>query len=174
MVDARLPERYLSDRRILRLTDSERSSLFIATLWAVSNRTDGRIERADLDLIPMFRSAAVNTLVIHGLWLPDGEDAWTIADYSRDQTTRHEFEVLENNRRRERTKKARQRARQSVPGDVPPGQSPGTAQEGQARQEGQEGRDIDPGTGEVHEWATRTPGEPTTWVENDNGGWSAA
>ncbi|MGN7968163.1 hypothetical protein [Microbacterium sp. 22296] len=177
MADARIPERYLVDRRIMRLTDAERSSLFLATLWSVSNRTDGRIERGDLAIIPMFRQEAVHTLVVHGLWVEDGPDAWSIADYERDQTTRDEFERLENARRKDREKKARQRAQQRVPGDAPGGQSPGTAQDrqGKARQ-GQEGKDIaggvDEETGEVIGWVTRKPGEPEEWVETAPGEWA--
>jgi hypothetical protein len=167
MVDARLPERYLADRRIMRLSDAERSSLFLATLWSVSNRTDGRIERGDLGIIPLFRQEAVHTLVVHGLWVEAGADAWVIADFARDQTTRDELEVLDNARRRDRDKKRRQRAeRNGVPGDVPGGLSPGTAQarQGQARQ-GQEGQDLgesyDPGTGEISDWPARVPGNPS-------------
>ncbi|GLJ79020.1 hypothetical protein [Microbacterium imperiale] len=164
MADARIPERYLVDRRIMRLSDAERSSLFLATLWSVSNRTDGRIERGDLAIIPMFREAAVHTLVVQGLWVEDGPDAWVIVDYERDQTSRSQFEVMENTRRREREKKQRQRLKQGVPGDSPGGQSRGTSQDrqGQARQ-GEEGQEIaegvDVGTGEVHEWPVRVPGE---------------
>jgi hypothetical protein len=173
MVDARIPERYLSDRRILRLTDAERSSLWVATLWSVSNRTDGRIERADVDLIPMFRSESINTFVIHGLWESDGDDAWVMVDYARDQTTRDELEVLENARRRERAKKQRQRARKDdVPGDVPGGLSPGTAQDRQGRKEGQEGQEysgsVNTATGVIADWPTRLPGEP---VMNDEEPW---
>lgn len=164
MADARIPERYLVDRRIMRLSDAERSSLFLATLWSVSNRTDGRIERGDLGIIPMFRAEVVHALVVHGLLVEDGEDAWVIADYQRDQTSRTEFEVLENARRREREKKRRQRSQKdSVPGDVPGGLSRGTAQDrqGQARQ-GQEGQEIAEGvdlsTGVVTEWETVPPG----------------
>lgn len=159
VVDARLPERYLNDRRILRLTGDERSSLFMATLWSVTNRTDGRIERSDLAIIQTFRAEHVNALVLHGLWVEAGDDAWMIVDYERDQTSRDEFERLENARRKDREKKARQRAQQRVPGDVPPGQSPGTAQvrTGQART----GKDLgaDQRTGElVSSWPTVTPG----------------
>lgn len=179
MADARIPERYLVDRRIMRLTDAERSSLFLATLWSVSNRTDGRIERGDLPIIPMFREEVVHTLVVHGLWVEDGPDAWMIADYQRDQTTRSQFEVLDNNRRRERDKKRRQRSKkeEEVPGDVPGGLSRGTlqARQGQARQ-GQEGQEIaegvDPNTGEISSWATRKPGDPEQWVETAPGEWA--
>lgn len=172
MVDARIPERYLTDRQILRLSDAERSSLFMATVWSVSNRTDGRIERDDLALIPTFKESTIVKLVQAGLLLPEGADAWIIGDYSRTQTTRTEFEILDNARRREREKKQRQRAKphDAVPGDVPGGQSRGTSQAGQAGQEGKAGQDysealeswIDEATGEVQEpvtsWPTVVPG----------------
>ncbi|MFL1999471.1 hypothetical protein [Microbacterium sp. A1-JK] len=171
MADARLPERYLIDRRVLRLADSERSSLFMATVWSVSNRTDGRIDRADLSLIPTFAAAAIPALVSAELWIEDGSDAWVIADYQRDQTSRHDFEVLEAARRREREKKQRQRARPegqsqgSVPGD-----DTGKDRQGKDRQEtGQEHDErVDQRTGEVS-WPSRVPGQPESWVENDAG-----
>jgi hypothetical protein len=175
MADARLPERYLADRRILRLAAGERSSLFMAMIWSVSNRTDGRIERGDLGLIPTFDPSAVPALEAAELWVRDGADAWVMADYARDQTTRSEFEVLENARRREREKKRRQRAK----GDGPEGTSPGTvprddtgkARQGQDRQEtGKEGGEaVDAATGEVTSWSVRKPGEPEAWIESDSG-----
>jgi hypothetical protein len=169
MADARLPERYLADRRILRLTDAERSSLFMATTWSVSNRTDGRIERADLPLIPTFQPSAIAALVSVGIWVTAGADAWVIADYARDQTTRTEFEILENARRREREKKRRQRSKspETIPGDSPPGQH----RQGKARQVQEPGQDDggaedvphDAKTGELTDWPVRTPGAPQTW-----------
>lgn len=160
MADARLPERYLIDRRVLRLTDAQRSCLFMATVWSVSNRTDGRVERADLPLIPTFREGVIPALVAAELWTEDGNDAWTITDYQRDQTSRHDFEVLEAARRRERMKKQRQRARPEgqSQGDVP-GDDTGKDRQGKARQE--TGQDysgypagLDESTGEVSGWPT--------------------
>ncbi len=158
MADARLPERYLIDRRVLRLTDPERSSLFMATVWSVSNRTDGRIERADLPLIPTFTPKVIPALVAAELWQADGPNAWLISDYQRDQTSRHDFEVLEAARRREREKKQRQRAKDRTEGqsrgDVP-GDDTGKDRQGQARQEpGQDYRGVDERTGEVSGWPT--------------------
>lgn len=181
VADARIPEQYLTDKRILRLTDTERSSFFMALVWSISNRTDGRIERADLPLIPTFSEKAVAGLVRWGCWESDGVEAWLISDFTRWQTTRSEFEVLDNARRREREKKARQRAkaRENIPGDSTGGTSRGTTQarQGQARQEpeqGQEGNEIhvDESTGEVSSWAAVKPGSPGEWVERSPGEWS--
>lgn len=180
MADARIPEQYLNDRRILRLTDTERSSYFMALVWSISNRTDGRIERGDLPLIPTFAPQAVPGLVRWECWLTDGDDAWLIADFVRWQTSRSEFEVLDNARRREREKKARQRAKakETVPGDSPGGTSRGTTQarQGQARQRLEQGQDdgegIDAHTGEVTSWPTATPGEPEVWQETAPGEFS--
>ena len=140
-MDARMPERYLVDRRIVRLTDAQRSSYLMATLWSVSNRTDGRIERADLALIPTFDQGSVDALVRAGLWERDASsDAWLIDDYMTTQTSRADFEVLENARRADREKKRRQRAakaesdsRGASPGHVP-GDSTGKDRQGKDRQ----------------------------------------
>lgn len=157
VVDARLPDRYLLDRGFRKLTDSERVSFLLATLWSVVNRTDGRIEKTDLDIIPMFRPDAVTALVVQGLWVEADDDAWLIVDYERDQTSRSQFEVLENARRREREKKQRQRSKGDSPGGQSPGTVPGddTGRTGRTgRKEGQEGRDESA----VTEWAVRVPG----------------
>ncbi|WP_439592391.1 hypothetical protein [Microbacterium sp.] len=142
----------------------------MATTWSVSNRTDGRVERDDLPLIPTFRSDVVARLVQLELWVPDGDDAWIIADYARDQTSRTDFEVLENNRRRDREKKRRQRSKS--PGTVP-GDSPGGLhRQGQARQEQEQGQDdveVDQQTGQVRQWAARVPGSDD-WESPDSPG----
>ncbi|MEU2205560.1 hypothetical protein AB0P19_14495 [Microbacterium oleivorans] len=122
-MDARIPERYLVDRRIVRLSASARASYFMATLWAVSNRTDGRIERDDLALIPTFDAASVDALVDAELWNVSDGDTWVIADYLSTQTSRADFEVLENARRADREKKRRQRAAKASSDS--PGASPG-------------------------------------------------
>lgn len=137
-MDARMPERYLVDRRIVRLPHPARSSYFMATLWSVSNRTDGRIERDDLALIPTFEPTCVDALVAASLWEQDDTgDAWMIADYMSTQTSRADFEVLENARRADREKKRRQRAAKATAESqgVSPGHVPGdsTGKEGKAR-----------------------------------------
>ncbi|BCI53701.1 hypothetical protein NIIDNTM18_29790 [Mycolicibacterium litorale] len=146
MTDARLPEKWLTDRRLARLDDASFRSFAQALMWSVSNRTDGLIEPDDLALIPTFVRGSVPALVASGLWTALGH-GWLITDFVSTQTSRSELEVLENARRRERHKKQRQRARAvekpsgecDVPRDGPGGRSPGTTQEGQDRQ-GQEGQ----------------------------------
>lgn len=150
MTDARLPERWLMDRRINRLSDREFRAFVMSLMWSVSNRTDGRILPEDLPLIPGAVSGAdADALVKVGLW-DSRNPGWQITDFGASQTSRHELEVLENMRLRERQKKSRQRAaarkaaeseaekpadQESVPGDSPGDVSPGTAQArtGQAR-----------------------------------------
>ena len=139
MTDARLPERWLNDRRLLRLSDAGYRLHLTAMTWSVSNRTDGAIDADDVALMPSVQADKAGELVAAGLWQHRG-NGWLIADYDSSQTSRHELEVLENLRRRDREKKARQRDRRDgdsseVPRDVPPGLSPGTAKDrtGQAR-----------------------------------------
>ncbi len=139
MTDARLPEKWLSDRRLYRLSPEHFRSFAYALLWSVSNRTDGYIEPEDLVLIPHFTNGAAEVFVAARLWtpLPKG---WRITDFAMTQTSRSDLEVLENIRAAEARKKRRQRAakaaaREHVPGDSPGDSSPGTAQDrtGQAR-----------------------------------------
>lgn len=145
MTDARLPERWLVDRRLLKLSDSAYRTFVTALLWSVANRTDGRFEADDIELMPRAKGADVVEILAAGLLDRDGTQL-VLADFEATQTSRDELEVLENARRRDRQKKARQRAEKSsppVPGDIPPGHPsgrvPGTAQAG--RKAGQEGQD---------------------------------
>lgn len=132
MTDARFPERYLSDRRVLRLSADEFRGWAFATIWSVSNRTDGAILSDELLLIPFMKAETAQKLEACGLWEPV-TGGWTIADFGQAQTSRHELEVLDNARRRDREKKARQRAAKNgsapsfsdVPGDSPEGSSRG-------------------------------------------------
>jgi len=109
MTDARLPERWLVDRRWVVLTDTERSGYLMALLWSVSNRTDGQILQRDLLLIPTFQAHAVPGLVASGMWV-ETPGGWQIADFKTLQTSRDNLDALDDIRRREREKKARQRA----------------------------------------------------------------
>jgi hypothetical protein len=122
VTDARFPERWLNDRRVLRLS-AEGFRLFVISMaWSVSNRTDGVVDEDDITMMPKVHHGQVDELVKAGLWRPS-KDSWVIVDFASTQTGAHELEVLENVRRREREKKVRQRASK---GDSPPGTSPGT------------------------------------------------
>lgn len=145
MTDARIPERYLSDRRVLRLSDRGFRVYVLALTWSVANRSDGVIEDDDIVLMPgNFAAGDMTEIVTAGLAKQQGA-RYLLLDFEDTQTMSRELQVLENVRRRERLKKARQRAAAAgkgaddegtVPGDTHGGSSPGTAQEG--RQEGRQ------------------------------------
>jgi hypothetical protein len=156
VVDARFPDRYLSDRRVVRLNAEEFRSYVMATLWAVSNRTEGIVEHADVALIPHFAGAA-DRLVELGLWrVADDGTGWIIDDFKELQTSKEQLEAAANARQAEADKKRRQRAHargehslcgdecagssgprfSAVPGDVP-GDGPG----GQSRVQDRRGQD---------------------------------
>lgn len=122
MTDARFPERWLNDRRFVRLPDAPFRLYSMALMWSVANRTDGLIEgEDDLDLIRTgWNEKDVEALVREGLWYESSQgDSWLIVDFEDTQTSRHDLDVLDNARRRERDKKRRQRASRvgAVPGD---------------------------------------------------------
>lgn len=109
MTDARFPERWLSDRRLLRLSDAGFRLFAVGLLWSVSNRTDGLLDPHDLAMCASADPARAAELERAGLWEPAG-DGWLIVDYAATQTSAHDLAVLDNARRRDREKKARQRA----------------------------------------------------------------
>jgi hypothetical protein len=181
MTDSRLPERYLNDRRINRLTPEHFRAYVMATLWSVSNRTDGVLTVEDLALIPGFSTTAPAALEAADLWVwIDG--VWTIEDFATTQTSKHDLEVLDNARRADREKKRRQRAKPdgptfSTPGDDPGDVSRGTAQDrtGQDRQgqaeylepSGNDNSDsVNMQTGEVAEPAPAPAGHFESYIEN--------
>jgi hypothetical protein len=124
MTDARYPERWLSDRRILKLSDGAFRLFVTGLAWSVSNRTDGVVYDDDLDLIPGADPAEAAALEKSGLWERNA-DRWVITVYPGTQTTRKELEHAESAREKARVKKARQRANrpQGRPGGQAAGQS---------------------------------------------------
>jgi hypothetical protein len=149
MTDARLPERWLNDRRLQRLSADHYRTFINALLWSVANRTDGRIEREDVGLIPHWSGSAAKAFVSAELFTPQS-GGWLITDYASTQSARSELERLEKLRAGERIKKAKQRAKKlaedgdapgddepveldvpvDIPGDGPVDMSPGTHQAG--------------------------------------------
>ena len=142
MTDARFSERWLNDRRFLRLPDDAFRLFVLSLAWSVSNRTDGRLYDDDLALIPGVPRdvpgayddsglpvvprdvpSPVLALVKAGLW-ERVTDNWLIAEFEATQTTMADLAILENSRRRERDKKRRQRAKAA---GLSPGTSEGTA-----------------------------------------------
>ena len=142
MTDARIPERWLNDRRLQRQSPEHFRAFINALMWSVANRTDGRIEREDVHLIPHWTNTAAQAFVTARLFTPESY-GWLITDYAATQTSRGELEALESIRSNARKKKARQREdnarkeaeKRSCPGDCP-GDCPGGPHRKEGRKEG--------------------------------------
>ena len=110
MTDARYPEAWLNDRRVVRLSDAAHR-LFVTTLaWSASNRTDGFLESADLPLIHGVDPSCADELVAAGLWKPVS-GGWLICDFAKTQATRAQLEGLDHKRHMDRERQARKRRR---------------------------------------------------------------
>ena len=109
MTDARLPERWLNDRRIQQLSSEAFFAFANALMWSVSNRTDGVIKFADLELIPRCKSGHADELAEAGL-LKRLRDGWLLTDYRATQRSRKQLENDDKYRERERDRVARVRA----------------------------------------------------------------
>ncbi len=112
MTNANLPERWLNDMRFRRkrLTDSAYRSYMQALMWSVANRTDGVVERGDLEDIPDFNPADLRELMSVELWRSRGSDrGWLIADFDTTQTGKDLLEAAEKRRVADRKRKAQAR-----------------------------------------------------------------
>lgn len=118
MTDARFPERWLNDRRIVRLSDADFRSFVVALAWAVSNRTDGRVEADDLPLVPGFSESSMRALTDARLWSLEGE-GWQIVDFEGTQSTRAQLDGLDHRRQVDRERQARRRAQHRDPDPEP-------------------------------------------------------
>jgi len=113
MTDARFPERWLNDRRVLRLPDDAFRLFVLSLAWSVANQTDGRIYDEDLALVPA-SPAGSGQLAKSGLW-ERVADYWLITVFEETQTTRADLEHLAVQRRKARDRKRRERARRGRP-----------------------------------------------------------
>jgi hypothetical protein len=162
VTDARFPDRWLSDKRIQRLSDAHFRAFIHALAWSATNGSDGVIEPEDLELIPRFPKDAVRAFLAANLWEPRGGEGrgWLMVDFIATQTTALQMKAAERARAADREKKARQRAAGKagvgtgatgststaavVPEDVPPdvpGDNTGKARQGKDRQ-GPEGDQL--------------------------------
>lgn len=119
MTDARYPEAWLNDRRIIRLSDAAHRLHVTALAWCASNRTDGFLDQLDLKLIHGTDPRHASELVDADLW-QGGRDGFQIIDFHKTQTTRAQLEGLDYKRHLDRERKARQRARERGEDDHSP------------------------------------------------------
>lgn len=172
MTDCRMPERWLSDRRLLRLSGDAFKLLGIAMMFSVANRTDGVIDDDDVALLPGVDGAYFAELESNDLveCTPTG---WFLLDFASTQTSREELEKNEESRRLDRERKARERAEKAaakLPDDglssaVSPGQSAGrpTGHPRQGRQ-GKARQGKSP-SGKAGVSSLRCPGCSRPWSE---------
>lgn len=112
MTDARFPERWLNDRRIMRLSPRDFRSFVVALTYSVANKTDGRLDLADLEACPGFNLESIPALVSAGLWLElDRPGTWAMVEFIETQTTRAQLDALARKREAERIRQAEHRAR---------------------------------------------------------------
>lgn len=110
MTDARFPDRWLTDRRILRLSPKGFRSFVTLLTWSVSNRTDGFVSDADLTIVsPMFDPADVAEMIMVGL-LRRREAGVVIIDFDATQTTSTQLAGLDHKRLTDRNRQARKRS----------------------------------------------------------------
>jgi hypothetical protein len=108
MTDARYPERWLTDRRVLQLSDGGYRLFVTALAWAVANRTDGVLYDEDLTLMPKADASHADEVAKSGLWNRE-LDRWLIVDFVDTQTPRDQLEGLDRKRRQDRQRARRYR-----------------------------------------------------------------
>lgn len=143
MTDARFPERWLNDRRIIRLSNSAFRTFVLGMTWAVANRTDGYIARDDLDFIHGANPDDADELVKAGLWEWADDSGYWIEGFTKVQTSAAQLDGLEMKKQQDarRAKKYRDKKKDSPPDPNPPSSRDssrddiGQARTGQDRQD---------------------------------------
>lgn len=130
MTDARLPPRWLMDRRFLRLAPPHFVSYFFALTYAVESLSDGVLTVEDLAVIPRYQPDSTAVLVQAGLL--EAADAsgnvFRIVDFTDTQSSAAQVRADTERRIKAREKKRNQRARSpsvpAAPHDAPPAPMP--------------------------------------------------
>lgn len=84
MTDVRLPERWITDRRVLLTTPPVWRLYTFALMYSVANRSDGVILPDDLQMMPTISADCAAELVKLGLW-ERRRDGWRITDFTATQ-----------------------------------------------------------------------------------------
>jgi hypothetical protein len=159
VTDARYPERWLNDRRILRLSDPAFRLFVTALVWSVANRTEGVIDEADLSLIPQVDGDRSAELAKAGLWHRE-HDTWVIDCFADSQTSKSQLDGLDLKRRQDALRAATYRARKSRDSSR---DDKGQARPGQART-GSEEKELEE-QAEQEAWPTVAGAADTSWAD---------
>ncbi|MEX5268124.1 hypothetical protein [Kocuria sp. CPCC 204721] len=121
MVDSRYPTYYLNDRRVRRLSDAAHRAFVNVTAFCVENRTDGFLDREDVDLVPNTNTKCMDELMERGLATGSAK-GWQLTDYGKTQSSAAQLDnaLL---RRRESDRDRQQRHREKQKQDPRPGMS---------------------------------------------------
>jgi hypothetical protein len=111
MTDARFPERWLNDRRVVRLSDAGFRLFVTSLVYSAANRTDGALDKADLELLNGADARYVDELVDAGLMAATSAASWQSTVYAASQSSKSQLEGYEWKREQERRRQANKRAR---------------------------------------------------------------
>lgn len=143
MTDARLPGRWLTDRRLMRLSDAAFRLHVTALMFAVENRTEGELDDADLSLVPRVDPGRAVELEKAGLWTRE-RDHWCIAGFDATQTSRAQLEGLDQRQKQDRQRAQRYRENRRRSRD---------ASRDESRDDPRDDKGIGTGTGQGQEQA---------------------
>lgn len=120
MVSANIPEQWLTNATILRLSDRAYRHHCVLLTWSVSNRTNGVIP-GDIDLLQTgITPEGLQEVARAGLLEADGDD-WILTQYGKTQTSAEKIEAALDNLRaksRETSRRHRAKKREQPDGDV--------------------------------------------------------
>lgn len=116
MTDARYPERWLNDRRLIRLTDGQYRTFTMMLIWSVANRTDGFVHPDDIGMVHGADPDDVPELIAAGLWEP-APDGFVIVDFASTQTSREQLAGFELKKDQDRLRAKAYRARKHAKED---------------------------------------------------------
>lgn len=128
MVDSRYPTYYLNDRRVRRLSDAAHRAFVNVTAFCVENRTDGFLDREDVDLVPNTNTKCMDELMERGLATGSAK-GWQLTDYGKTQSSAAQLDnaLLQ---RRESDRDRQQRHREKQKKDPKPGMSRSQSRDG--------------------------------------------
>lgn len=122
MTDARFPERWLMDKRIIGLSNSAFRTFVLGMTFSVANRLDGYVERDDLTIVHGADPSDVPELIKSGLWSEADDVGIWIEGFTKVQTSAAQLEGLEHKKQQDahRAKRYRDKKKDSDPDPNPP------------------------------------------------------
>lgn len=108
VTDARFPERWLNDRRVMLLDPVDFRAFVLSLAWSTANRSDGVITAGDLPLMSWLTPDSPGRLVAARVW-SSLDNGWLIDGFADTQTTSAELDGAANARRKDAERQRRNR-----------------------------------------------------------------